>query len=73
MSALLGSLWTYGAVAVAAIAVVLGMLASAKRAGRDEQRAKEYEAHVEELRRIRAAGNAKPSGELSDDENNLDR
>lgn len=73
MSALLSVLWPYILMAGAALGVVWGMLASARKAGRDEQKAKEGEARAENLQRIKDAAAARPAGGVSDDPHNLDR
>ncbi len=62
MSAILGSLWPYLAAAGAALVVLWRILAGAKKAGVDQQKAKEAvareQARMEELNRIKNAADA---------------
>ncbi len=62
MSALIGSLWPYLAAAGAALVVIWRILAGAKKAGVDQQKAKELQAREqarrEELTRIKNAADA---------------
>lgn len=48
------------------------LLASAKKAGINEQKAKEAKARDQNLDRIKRAADARPAGGLSDDPNNRD-
>jgi hypothetical protein len=58
MMALLSGLWPYLIAAGAALGVLWGMMASAKKAGIQEQKAKEAEARQHDLDRIKAAADA---------------
>ncbi|MDI1266807.1 MAG: hypothetical protein PS018_26440 [bacterium] len=58
--------------AVALIASAWAALRGAKKAGIDEQKAKEAEARAKNLDRIKRAADARPSGSLHNDPRNRD-
>lgn len=59
---------------VTALLAILGtMFGYARKAGMDAQKVKEQDAYNRHLQDIQAAANARPSGSVSDDPNNLDR
>lgn len=60
-----------GVVVVAGI--IWRVLAGAKQSGVDKQKAKEAEAREKNLDAIKRAADAKPTGSVLDDPNNLDR
>ena len=60
-----------GVVVVAGI--IWRVLAGAKQSGVDKQKAKEAEAREKNLDAIKRAADAKPTGSVFDDPNNLDR
>lgn len=65
-----------GLLAAAATAIITGLLWLThilKKAGRDEQKAKEADAYEKHLQDIADAGRARPSGGVSDDPYNRDR
>jgi hypothetical protein len=60
--------------AIVAILATLGtLLFKAKKAGVDQQKAKEADSYAKHIQDIADAANARPSGGLSDDPNNRDR
>lgn len=65
------------AVIAGAIVAILGfmgtLLFKAKKAGVDQQKAKEADSYAKHLQEIQDAANARPAGGLSDDPHNRDR
>lgn len=58
---------------VAALGMIVTMFYGIKKAGRDEQKAKELDAYEKHLKDIARAGDAKPSGGVQSDPYNRDR
>lgn len=67
-----GNFTVIAAGVIAAATAILAMFAGVKKAGRDEQKAKEADARAKNIDRIADAAAAKPRGSLSDDPNNRD-
>lgn len=59
--------------AVAIIGMLGAMFLGIKKAGRDEQKAKELDAYEKHLKDIARAGDAKPSGSMQSDPYNRDK
>lgn len=62
----------YGAIILGVLAVVAKIFLSGKTAGKLEAKAKEAKAREENLKRIQAAANAKPTDSVHNDPNNRD-
>lgn len=58
---------------IAGMAFVGTLLYKTKQAGVNQQKAKEAEARDKNIEALKRAADAKPSGSVSDDPNNLDR
>lgn len=67
-----GGLTAIVAAVLAALAGVFGVYRSGKKAGQNQQKAKEAESRARNLDRIRDAANARPIGDIVSDPRNRD-
>lgn len=68
-----GDLTIWGILAAGLLGVLAYFARTLKKAGVDQQKAKEAKAREEEINRIKRAANVLPAGRVSDDPNNRDR